>query len=351
MKKTLDEILTAAYFEQASDVHLTAELPPIFRIYGKLKNHEGSPLTAKQIEQYVRAVMDEKLWQVFTSKGEIDFSYEIEGVSRFRVNVFKQRGKIAAAFRLIPAKIPTIDELKLPEILKKIAIKPQGLVLVTGPTGSGKTTTLASMIQYINQVERRHIITLEDPIEYIYEHQQSIIDQREIGKDTEQFSTGLRAALRQDPDVILVGEMRDLDTISTAIQAAETGHLVLATLHTFNAPATIERIVDVFPAEQQTQIRYQLATVLLAVISQRLFPLKTGRGRLAAMEILINNRGVSNLIRNQKLHQIPNIMQTSKEFGMQTMQMHLKELLQKQLIAYESVSAYLEENGYGSVSL
>jgi len=345
MKELIHSILTRAQSLKASDVHLSTNMKPIFRIHGKLRHDEGIPLSEDELMGSLKAVMGQELVDHFERNGEVDFSYELENVSRFRFNVYKKRGGTSAAIRLIPNTVPAIDDLRLPAILKRVAEKPQGLVLVTGPTGSGKSTTLASMIDYINRTEAKHIITLEDPIEYVHNNIHSIIDQREVGTDTLQFSTGLRAALRQDPDVILVGEMRDLETITTAISAAETGHLVFGTLHTMSAPATIERIVDVFPASQQEQIRYQLATVLVSIISQRLFPLQNGRGRIAATEILVNNNSVSNLIRNQKLHQIPNVIQTSKEHGMQTMQMHVKELMKDGLVAYESIRHMLEENG------
>lgn len=349
MTERIDNLLRRAYQEDASDVHLITGLPAYFRIHGKLRSMGNEPFHLEDMEEMAYSIMSEGLNQGLDEQGEVDFSYEIEDVSRFRVNIFKQRNGISIAIRLIPKNVPSIDDLNLPAVLKSISLKPQGLVLVTGPTGSGKSTTLVAMIDYINKVEQKHIVTLEDPIEYIHQHNQSIIDQREVGRDTKKFATGLRAALRQDPDVILVGEMRDLETISTAITAAETGHLVFATLHTINAPSTIERIVDVFPAEQQSQIRYQLASVLLAIVSQRLFPLNQSYGRVAANEILINNNAVSNLIRNEKLHQLPNLMQTSRDQGMQTLENHIKELLQKQLVSMEAVRGYLGESGYGSI--
>ncbi|MBB6455055.1 twitching motility protein PilT [Salirhabdus euzebyi] len=349
MKEKLDELLYIAYKEFASDVHLTVGLPPVLRIYGQLKQLEQPPLSQDELLDMGLAIMSDNLKETFHAEGEVDFSYEISDVSRFRINVYKQREGVSIAIRLIPTKIPTVEDLQLPSVLTKIASKPQGLVLVTGPTGSGKSTTLAAMIDYINTNQRRHIITLEDPIEYIHHHKQSVIEQREVGRDTRKFSSGLRAALRQDPDVIFVGELRDLETISTAVTAAETGHLVFGTLHTISAPATIERIVDVFPAEQQAQIRYQLASVLIGIISQRLFPLNTGHGRVAATEILVQNSAVSSLIRNQKIHQIPNVMQTSREAGMHTLEMNIKSLLQRQLVSYESVQGYLEENHYGTI--
>ncbi|GAA0498372.1 type IV pilus twitching motility protein PilT [Salinibacillus aidingensis] len=348
MSYSLDDLLQKANQEFASDVHLTVGLPPVFRVHGKLKITEERPYTAQDLAVVTQSMFTDSLKRQFQQDGEVDFSYEVEGVLRCRVNAYKQREGISIAIRLIPGKIPTIEELRLPSILEKIVSKPQGLILVTGPTGSGKTTTLASMIDSINQHAQKHIITLEDPIEYIHYHKKSIVDQRQIGQDTQNFATGLRASLRQDPDVIFVGEMRDLETISTAITAAETGHLVLGTLHTNSAPSTIERIVDVFPAAQQGQIRYQLSSVLKAIISQRLFPLKSGNGRIAATEIMVQNSAVSSLIRNQKIHQLPNIMQTSRDAGMHTLEMNIQSLLKRQLVAYESVQGYLGENRYGS---
>lgn len=344
--KKLDHLLRAAFEWKASDVHLTVGVPPIMRINGELKRYGQDALRPEDTEEMAKAIVPPKLWSRFEAQGELDFSYSIPGVSRFRVNVFKQRSCISLAIRVIPTKIPTIDELRLPEVLKQIAAKPQGLVLVTGPTGSGKSTTLAAMIDYMNKTMKKHIITLEDPIEYLHKHGSCIIDQREVGFDTSNFANGLRAALRQDPDIILVGEMRDLETIHTAITAAETGHLVLGTLHTSSAPATIDRIIDVFPSAQQAQIRIQLASVLVAIISQRLFPNVQKTGRVAATEILINNAAVANLIRNEKVHQIVNVMQTSRAVGMHTLATNIKELVQAGLISPETAAPYLiEERG------
>ncbi|MBE2923212.1 type IV pilus twitching motility protein PilT [Anoxybacillus flavithermus] len=343
MKQKVDAMLRAAFELKASDIHLTVGIPPIFRINGDLKRYGQDVLSPTDTEQMAKAIVPEHMWTRFETDGELDLSYSLSGVSRFRVNVFKQRGCISLAIRIVPTKIPTLDELQLPDVLKKMVAKPQGLILVTGPTGSGKSTTLAAMIDYMNKTMRKHIITLEDPIEYVHKHDSCIIDQREVGTDTSSFANGLRAALRQDPDVILVGEMRDLETIQTAVTAAETGHLVFGTLHTSSAPATIDRIIDVFQPEQQAQIRIQLATVLVSIISQRLFPRAQKNGRIAATEILINNAAVANLIRNGKIHQIPSVMQTNRALGMHTLEANIKELVQQGLIARETVEPYLQE--------
>lgn len=284
--------------------------------------------------------MNAEQWTAFNLHGELDFSLQLPDTSRFRVNVYRQRGSVSIAARVVGAVVPQLENLGLPPILAKLTEKQNGLVLVTGPTGSGKTTTLAALINHINRTARRHIITLEDPIEYLHHHDQSIINQRQVGYDTNGFAPALRAALRQDPDVILVGEMRDLETISTAITAAETGHLVFATLHTSDAVQTIDRVIDVFPTGQQRQIRIQLASVLQGVVSQRLIRKKDNQGRVAALEILLNTPAVANLIRSEKGHQIRSVMQTSKQLGMQTMDMHLRELLQTGKITEALFSQY-----------
>lgn len=344
LKEKIEQLMKAAHQLEASDIHLTVGVPPIFRLHGKLKQYGKESLKPEDTEGMVRAILPEGLQEKMDREGEIDFSYGIPGVSRFRVNAYKQRGCISMAVRIIPTRIPSIDELNMPSILKDIAEKDQGLVLVTGPTGSGKSTTLASMIDYMNQQFPRHIITLEDPIEYLHKHRYSIIDQREVGFDTSNFANGLRACLRQDPDVILVGEMRDLETISTAITAAETGHLVLGTLHTRDAAQTIDRIIDVFPPSQQSQIRVQVAGILEAVISQRLFVTKDGKGRRAATEILNNTSAVKNLIRNDKIHQLQNVMQTSKKDGMHTLQMSIQDLVQEGVIDESKMSEESQES-------
>ncbi|UQD52906.1 type IV pili twitching motility protein PilT [Bacillus methanolicus] len=343
MKNKIDLLLRAGFELKASDIHLTVGVPPVFRIHGELKRYGKDPLAPSDTEGMARAIIPENMWEQFKKKGELDFSYGIPGISRFRINAYFQRSCIAMAIRIVPTKIPTLQELELPPVLAKIAEKPQGLVLVTGPTGSGKSTTLAAMINHMNQTMRKHIITLEDPIEYLHKHGTCIIDQREVGFDTNNFANGLRASLRQDPDVIMVGEMRDLETIQTAITAAETGHLVFGTLHTASAPDTINRIIDVFPPSQQAQIRFQLASVLVAIISQRLFLKADKKGRKAATEILLNNSAVANLIRNEKIHQIVNIMQTSRSQGMHTLATSIKELVESGQVSAEETMPYLLE--------
>lgn len=343
MEKDIKELLLMTLENQASDLHLITGNPPVLRIDGELQRIGTEPLESADTERMARELVPESRWGDFEEKGELDLNYELSGRARFRINVFRQRNNISLALRLIPADIPTVEELKLPKILKNLMEKPHGLILVTGPTGSGKSTTLAAMIGHVNQNYAKHIVTLEDPIEFVHQPIKSIINQREIGTDTSSFAKGLRAALRQDPDIILVGEMRDLETISTAITAAETGHLVLATLHTTSAGQTIDRIIDAFSPNQQGQIRLQISNVLQGIISQRLFPLRTGRGRIAATEILINTPSVANLIRSEKVHQIPNVLQTSRNQGMHTLEMSIKELLHKRKISYESAAPYLQE--------
>lgn len=348
MKEKLENLLRAAYELNASDIHLTVGTAPVFRIHGDLKRYGKEPLRPEDTEKMAKSIVPSSLWAGFEEKGELDFSYGIPKVSRFRINVFYQRSCVSLAIRLIPADIPSLEQLHMPAVIKTVARRPTGLVLVTGPTGSGKSTTLASMIDYLNQETKKHIITLEDPIEYLHKHGKCIIDQREVGFDTKNFANGLRASLRQDPDVILVGEMRDLETIQTAITAAETGHLVLATLHTSSASSTIERIIDVFPAEQQPQVRTQLASVLSAVISQRLFPTADLKGRRAVVEVLLNNAAVSNLIRSEKVHQIVNVIQTSKSAGMQLMADHAQLLVEQGAVSREDLLPYLRERERGN---
>jgi len=344
MVYNVNELLIHAYKNEASDLHVTVNSPPVYRINGQLMSFEKQVLTSDDTVKMAKELIKND-WDQFLELGELDFSYRIKDIARFRVNVYRQRGEVSFAARVIPTEIPTIEELGMPPILKQLAVKQQGLILVTGPTGSGKTTTLAAMIDHVNQHEAKHMITLEDPIEYLHIHKKSIIQQREVGLDTKSFANGLRAALRQDPDVILVGEMRDLETISTAITAAETGHLVLATLHTNSATQSINRIIDVFPPHQQSQVRTQLASALAGIISQRLIQHANGKGRVATTEVMINLPAVANLIRNEKVDQIENILQTNRAQGMHTLEMSVKELLKKSIVSIEGARPFLQSVG------
>lgn len=346
MSNIIVQLLTKAYEEQASDLHLSFGIPAVFRINGQLRQRGGRVYTSSELQQMVEHILPVNKKEDFEAKGEADFNYALEGLCRFRINAFHQRGQVSIAARLISADIPTIQQLGMPDVLIELAEKPQGLILVTGPTGSGKSTTLAAMIDYINDNFSKHIITLEDPIEYLHTHKKSIVNQREIGVDTQSFANGLRSALRQDPEIILVGEMRDLETISTAITAAETGHLVLATLHTSSAATTIDRIIDVFPPHQQSQIRIQLANVLQGIVSQRLFVKKDGQGRVAATEILIQTPSISNLIRSEKVHQIQNVIQTSRKLGMHTLETSIQQLMASGLLNYDDAKPFLNEGEF-----
>lgn len=336
-----EELLHIAHGKLASDIHLTVNSPIVLRIFGQLVRMNETVLRPEDTVEFARQLMTEEQFAKLGEQGEADFSYGVPGLARFRVNAFKQRGSVGLAIRIVPSHIPTTTEIGLPPAALDMAGKPQGLLLVTGPTGSGKSTTLASIIDHLNRTANLHIVTLEDPIEFIYDHKKSIVNQREIGLDTSSFAGGLRAALRQDPDVVLVGEMRDLDTISTAIRAAETGHLVLATLHTADAPQTIDRIIDVFPEAMQPQIRVQLASVLLGVIAQRLLPRASGKGRVAAFEVMVNTFAVANLIRSEKVFQIRSVMQTSRAQGMQTLEYALRELVGQRLVTAQEAKQAL----------
>lgn len=316
----------------ASDLHIIAGVAPGFRINGELAPMDETKLTPEMTRSLVYQLLTEEQKKIFEEKGYLDFSFSFSGVGRFRVNAHLQRGSVAAACRLLPISPPSFSELGLPELILDLALKPKGLVLVTGPTGSGKSTTLAAMIDHINENRSVHIITIEDPIEYLHPHKKAMIEQIELGADTPSFALALKYVMRQDPDVILIGEMRDLETIATAITAAETGHLVLSTLHTRDAPQTVNRAIDVFPAHQQTQIRVQLASSLQAIIAQTLLPRKDGKGRVAAVEILINTTAVANVIRSGKAHQLYTYMQTGAQYGMKIMDDSLKELMQEDIV-------------------
>lgn len=327
---SLADIIEYARERGASDIHFTDRRPTLIRIDGELMPVGDQDMNPQLLEAVARELAGDR-YDEFISRGEIDFTYQAPH-NRLRVNVYRQQGVPAAALRLIPEKIPKFEDLGIPPAVRDFAELQQGLVLFTGPTGSGKSTTMASLINEINCSRACHILTLEDPIEYIHKHQKAVVNQREIGQDTRSFANALRAALRQDPDVILVGEMRDLETIATAVTAAETGHLVLATLHTSGAPAAVDRIIDAFPAHQQQQIRVQLADTLRGIVAQRLLPKKGQKGRVMACEILVGTSAVKNLIREGKLHQIPTTMETGSKFGMQTFEQSLKILVDQGLI-------------------
>ncbi len=332
---TMQELLQEASQKQASDLHLSAGEPPALRVHGDLTRLEGQPpLDAAAVLSLVHSIMNDGQKKVFETDHEVDFATELPGIGRYRVNVFVQNRGPGAVLRTIPTVIPALESMDLPPVLKDLCTRERGLVLVTGPTGSGKSTTLAAMLDHINSTWDAHILTVEDPIEFVHKPKRCIVNQREVGPHTNSFSAALRSALREDPDVILVGEMRDLETISLAITAAETGHLVFGTLHTSSAPKTIDRIIDAFPAGQQGQIRTMLSESLEAVIAQTLLK-KKGGGRVAACEVLIGAPAVRNLIREAKLHQIPSMMQTGKALGMQTLDAALQDLVKRGLIDKE----------------
>ncbi|MGM9974991.1 MAG: type IV pilus twitching motility protein PilT [Clostridiaceae bacterium] len=335
---TLKELLELTVNKSASDLHLTVGISPVIRVNGKLNTIGNIKLMPKDTEKYAKELLGE-LYSDYLEEGEIDTSYSIPGLGRFRVNVFKQRNSTAIAIRVISLKIPTLQELGYMPVIKDLTTKKRGLILVTGPTGSGKSTTLAAMINEINNTRDGHIITLEDPIEYLHKHNKSIINQREIGKDSKSYRNALKSILREDPDVILIGEMRDLETISIAITAAETGHLVLSTLHTIGAAKTIDRIIDVFPPYQQQQIKIQLSAVLQGIISQQLVPTIEG-GRTAAVEVMLATQAIQNMIREGKTHQIESAVQTGSKYGMKTMDMALTELYKKGSITEETARTY-----------
>ena len=340
---TIQELLAEARQRGASDVHLSVGIPPKCRIHGVLEEMNGDRLMPEDTEKLIQPMLTQRTAETLMEKGEVDFSYSAPDLGRFRVNIFKQRGTYAAVLRLINTEIPTPEQLGLPRSILGLTEKRRGLVLVTGPTGSGKSTSLASLMDIINENHSQHCITLEDPIEYVHNHKRCIINQREVGLDTESFGNALRVALREDPDVILVGEMRDLETIQIALEAAETGHLVFSTLHTIGAAPTIDRVIDVFPPHQQQQVRIQLAGVLEAVSSQQLMPTIGGRGRTAAFEVMLATPAIKNLIREAKSHQIPSIIQTSKKQGMILMDDSIYELYLKRKISIETALSYAQD--------
>lgn len=331
----INEFLLEVVRREGSDLHITTGAPPMIRVHGSLVPLDHPKLASSETREVIYKILTKEQREHFERDWECDFSYSIPGKARFRVNIFFQRGSVGAAFRWIPIGVRSLEELGLPQILEELVKKPRGFILVTGPTGCGKSTTLATLIDVINEARRDHIVTVEDPIEYLHKHKKGIVNQREIGSDTKSFSDALRHVLRQDPDVILIGEMRDLDTIATALTAAETGHLVLSTLHTSNAPQTVDRIIDVFPPHQQDQVRLQLAGTLQGIVAQQLLPTKDGHGRVPAVEILIPTPAVRNLIREGKIHQIYTAMQTGTQHGMQTMDHSLANLYRKGKITLE----------------
>lgn len=332
----IDKLLKRVLEKEGSDLHLRVPSPPVIRVDGELRVQEDlPPITAKDAEAVLEQITSSEQKSNFLRDMELDFAYGIAGVARFRVNVMRQRGTLSICFRLVPTDIATIEALGLPLVCKDLILKPRGLILVTGPTGSGKSTTMASMLNYLNQTLARNVITIENPIEYLHRNQRCIIAQRDLGDDTKSFDVALTHALRHDPDVIVVGEMRDLPTVSTAIRAAETGHLVMGTLHTVDAAQTVDRIIDMYPSEQQTQIRLQFSQVAVAILSQTLLPKAAGKGRVAAFEVLIANTAVRNLIRDGKTYELNNVIQLSANENMQTLDQCLASLVRAKLVTAE----------------
>lgn len=333
----IQELLEIAIEEDASDIHLTVGKPPTLRIDGRLVSLDGRVLESDDTKNYMKSITSDAHQQLVREVGGTDFGFAYGDMARFRVSVFKQKGSFGMVLRLIPSRLRSLDDIGLPSMVKEHLFKPRGLILITGPTGSGKTSTLATMIDVINNESDSHILTIEDPIEYYHTHKRGVVNQREIGVDVQSFSEALKRGLRQDPDVILVGEMRDLETMEAAITAAETGHLVFATLHTTGAAQTIDRIIDAFPTNQQEQIRSQLSVSVEMIISQQLMPTVSGKGRIAAFELLVTTPSIQNLIRENKTYRITSDLQTGGKFGMQTLDMCLLKLFSEEKISYESM--------------
>src|SRR5690554_2649333 len=334
----ITELLSYAVKAKSSDLHLSAEAPPMIRVDGDIRKMNIPPLTHEQVQELLYSIMNERQRNEYQQNFECDFSYEVPQLARFRVNAFTQNRGAGAAFRTIPSEVMTLEQLRAPEIFKTIADSPRGLVLVTGPTGSGKSTTLAAMVDYLNETKHQHILTIEDPIEFVHENKRSLINQREVHRDTLSFNNALRSALREDPDVILVGEMRDLETIRLALSGAETGHLVLGTLHTSSAAKTIDRIIDVFPAEEKDMVRAMLSESLRAVIAQTLLKTKDGTSRIAAHEIMLGTPAIRNLIRESKVAQMYSSIQTGQQLGMQTLDQCLTDLVRRNLVSSSEAS-------------
>jgi len=343
----LNEMMTRG----ASDLHLVVGISPVLRIDGDIKRLGDGPLAPEEVKSLIYSTLSTEKIAEFEKTHELDFSFGVNGLGRFRTNVHFQKGSIAAAIRHIPDHVPSLSELNLPPILAELALRKSGFILVTGPAGCGKSTTQAAMVKIINEQRSAHIITLEDPMEYLHSHNKSVVEQREVGSDTFSFAESLKRCLRQDPDVILIGEMRDLETIATAITAAETGHLVLATLHTPDAPGAVDRIIDVFPSHQQSQTRTQLANTLQAIIAQFLLPQKSDAGRVPALELLIANSAVRNLIRSGKSHELYTAMETGTQSGMRTMDQALKDLVNRNMVSYETAVARVKNRAIFEKSL
>ena len=340
---TIDNLFHLLHTNLGSDLHLSAGSPPVLRIYGDLVRVDAPAVSSEELMAVLREMVPMERVQAFEQSGDLDFAYEIPGLARYRANFFRQNRGVAAVFREIPQRINSVEELGLPPMLRELALLPKGLVLVTGPTGSGKSTTLAALVDYANTHRHDHIITIEDPIEFVHRPKSCLVNQREIGRDSRTFGTALRAALREDPDIILVGEMRDPETISLALEAAETGHLVFATLHTISASKTLDRIIEVFPAQEQAQVRTSLSESIQAIVAQPLFKRADGKGRVPALEILFGIPSVRNMIRENKTFQLPSVLQTNRNAGMQTMDDDIERLLAQRAITPEAALVHAQD--------